>query len=146
MARKGLVDVKFRGWKKTQDRVDRLSETAPQAMLMALAKLGEIIITDAVKRVPVSTGRLRDSAYVATPDRTGFRKAIEIGFGTDHAVEVHEKTEVPHLTGEAKFLEKAVTSKAKRALWQVADLAEKFFEKGGKPSTTFPTSPKGGQG
>ena len=141
----GPIGVTFSGWDKTWQRIRALEKTAPEAVIIGLMALGERIMSDAVKRVPVDTGRLRSSGYVAPPARTGVRNAVEIGFGTDYAIPVHERTELTHTTGEAKFLQNAIIAKSARAVWQVAEFAEKYIEKGGQAKgTKFPQSPRGG--
>ena len=136
--------VKLRGWKETQDRLDRLRKTAPQAVVIGMMALGEEIMADSVRRTPVDTGRLRSTAYVAPPRLAG-DWTVELGYGTNYAVAVHERTEASHSTGEAKFLENAVLSRGARGLWKIAERAEKLIERGGEPpQTRYPLGPQEG--
>lgn len=106
--------------------------------------LGEEIMADSVRRTPVDTGRLRSTAYVAPPRLAG-DWTVELGYGTNYAVAVHERTEASHSTGEAKFLENAVLSRGARGLWKIAERAEKLIERGGEPpQTRYPLGPQEG--
>lgn len=52
------------------------------------------------KECPVDTGRLRASAYTR-PTEEGAR----VGYTSDYSVYVHERVDIPHKVGKAKFLE-----------------------------------------
>lgn len=54
--------------------------------------------------VPVDTGRLRASGAVVPVGRV-FNFSVIVGYATHYAVSVHERVEVPHVVGQAKFLE-----------------------------------------
>lgn len=136
-----MIDIKIKGIERTQQRLRDVRKHAPEAIVIGMMALGEKIMSDAVARVPVDTGRLRQTAYVAPPSMTGEAGSIELGFGTDYAVQVHERTEVPHEHGEAKFLEKAVLKKGVGQLHFIADQAEAYIARGGtNPTTKFKTS------
>lgn len=136
-----MIDVRIKGIAKTQQRLRAVNKTAPEAIIVGMMALGERIMSDAVARCPVDTGRLRQSAYVAPPQVTGERDSVELGFGTGYAVDVHERTEVRHESGEAKFLEKAVMKKGVGQLHFIADQAEAYIARGASsPSTKFKTS------
>lgn len=97
---------------------DEISKRAAQwikryenATAAALYQEGLAIDAKAVAKTPVDSGRLRATHYVAPPVKDKGRMTVEIGFGTDYAVYVHERTEVGHPVGEAKFLEKALNER-----------------------------------
>ena len=76
------------------------------------------VIQDSVPLVPVDTGSLRASNYVAEPEIKGNTVHVEAGYGgvatkinpktleptTVYALQVHENLEAHHPTGQAKFL------------------------------------------
>jgi hypothetical protein len=66
----------------------------------------ELVKEEAVRRCPIDTGKLRKSARVKMRGNTG-----SISFGDDleiyYAIYVHERLDLHHPVGEAKFLEKA---------------------------------------
>lgn len=118
-----------------------IAKTMPEAAARGIYAAGEVILADATERTPVDTGRLRSSGYCAPPRGTAGDYVVEVGFGTDYAPAVHEKTEVHHAVGEAKFLEKAIQAQAKRALQVCAQVAERFAAKGGEPTGPWPERP-----
>lgn len=95
-------------------RFKQMQEGIVDAVDAGLYAGGNIIMSDSIPRVPVDTGNLRASGYVTLPkDHT-----VEIGYGgsaKSYAVPVHEKTEVRHEVGEAKYLERAAESREKNA-------------------------------
>lgn len=139
-----MVKVEFTGdWKRIAARLSALKKTGPQAVVIGMSALAERIMADAVRRVPVATGLLRSSGYIAPPSRLSRGDQVELGFGADYAVPVHERTEVRHATGEAKFLERAIVAHTSGGLREVAAAAEAAFEKGGQPGASkFPQSPR----
>lgn len=58
------------------------------------------------RQVPVDTGRLRATATVGGPVDTGNGPEVPLGYGTDYALYVHERTDMRHnAPTKAKFLE-----------------------------------------
>lgn len=78
----------------------------------------EALAVDAlsVKKTPVDTGRLRATHYVAPPVQQGEQVVVELGNGTEYAIYVHERTDVAHAVGEAKFLQNALNERSKGML------------------------------
>lgn len=73
----------------------------------ALVKSASLIKARAVVKTPVDTGFLRSSSYInLTNDLSN--PSIEIGYIASYATSVHEDLEANRVTGEAKFLSKAV--------------------------------------
>jgi len=97
----------FRGVEELQRNLNRLAKEYPEAAEQALHEEAEIIMADAKERCPVDTGRLRATGYVQPPSDG----EVEIGFGTDYGIYVHERTELNHPSGEAKFLENAINAR-----------------------------------
>lgn len=73
----------------------------------ALNVVAEETMTEAKRRTPVDTGTLRRSGKVHKR-ATARSLTAEMSFGTEYGVFVHERTDVRHPTGEAKFLENAI--------------------------------------
>ena len=82
------------------------------AAAAALYQEGLAVDADSVKRTPVDTGRLRATHYVTPPVQRGDDVIVEVGNGTEYAVYVHERTELRHTTGEAKFLQNALNARS----------------------------------
>lgn len=72
--------------------------------------------------VPRETGALANSGRL-TVDETNLRAEITYGEGLpdDRAVAVHEQLEVPHKTGQAKYLEAPVTESPDKTMGAIAD-------------------------
>lgn len=84
----------------------------------ALQAEGELILEEAKNQCPTETGALRNSAFITPPVQDPKEIRVICGFGTDavvnpktdtptkqYAVPVHERLDVDHPTGKAKFLE-----------------------------------------
>lgn len=66
------------------------------ALSAALYQEGLAVDAESVKQVPVDTGRLRGTHYVAPPTEGAASPVCEIGYGTDYAVPVHENMKARH--------------------------------------------------
>ena len=102
----------------------------------------EQVADAAATRTPQDTRELIESRYVA-PRGDG---TVEIGYGAAHAVPVHEKTEVGHDTGEAKFLERAVDTTRQGALQTIASNLGPLRKGGRAQPRKHPRRPPGGRG
>ena len=78
----------------------------PVRAAAALNFVAEETMTDAKIHTPVKFGTLKRSGHVQ--HATARSLAARLVFGTEYAVWVHERTELRHKNGEAKFLEHAV--------------------------------------
>lgn len=78
----------------------------------ALFEEGEHIMGQAKQLTPVKTGRLRASGHVKPPETSGTTVTVELAFGTDYAIYVHEIEGRNHPVGQAKFLEQPVKAAA----------------------------------
>lgn len=101
-----------------------------KAVAGAIYQEGQAILSESKKQVPVDTGRLRQSANVSRPKPTGDPVAI-LSYGTDYALAVHERLEVNHPTGKAKFLEDPVNAAKLGYARRIADRARRLRLAGG---------------
>lgn len=89
-------------------RLDRIVEKGRDGLMAAGEKILELSNT----KVPVLTGRLRDSGRVSfyADSKTDYYVVVSYGDQSVlYAIKVHEDLEARHIHGgEAKFLEKAV--------------------------------------
>lgn len=100
-----------------QEQVARNMKAAIERMQQG-AKAGAYqaagnIITEAKERCPVDVGTLAGSGYAGQPTIEGSILTVPMGFGgpaEDYAIVQHEKLELHHAKGEAKFLERALDS------------------------------------
>lgn len=109
----------------------RFFEQAPeqfkQAAARALYAEAELIMADSKENYcPVDVGNLRDTGHVKQPKIDGGQVIVEMGYGgpaVDYAEIVHERLDVHHPVGQAKYLETPL-NQAKSGL--LAKLAERI--------------------
>ncbi len=100
---------------------------------------------DAIPRTPSEEGELVDSAFVSLPIKTPRGTVVVFGYGAEHAIFVHERTDVQHTVGESKFLEKAIRSVGRNLTTFIARQTEKNIQSkvGVRASKgEFPTEPR----
>lgn len=85
-----------------------LSAAVRRAAVAGLRHAAEETRTYAVNITPKDRGHLRESAEVSV-DAGNLEAAIS--YNTPYAVYVHERTELNHKVGQAKFLETAIAVK-----------------------------------
>lgn len=93
---------------KLKRHIDVEAEKFERAAYKAIERIAWEIARDAKIRTPVDTGFLRNSQKVE--QRGPGEWAIV--YLTSYALYVHEREELEHETGEAKFLENAFKAKA----------------------------------
>jgi hypothetical protein len=85
---------KVRGAATMARKIRGISKSHPDKVLKALYLEAELVITDAKRNyVPVDLGTLRNSGYVAPPEREGSKISVRFGFGgaaSAYAITVHE--------------------------------------------------------
>lgn len=136
------VTIELRGYEKVRAELLRQMRICPPAAGAMLYAFGTRVMRDSVKRTPTQTGELKESAYVTAPQMSSTRQAVEVGYGSHHAVQVHEETEASHDDGEAKFLQRALDAARGGALQQMErDFLTALKSNGGLPPAEFPTAP-----
>jgi len=93
---------------RTIEALRRLPHVAIQSVAKAFYREGEELIAEAKEEVPVDTGALRASGFVEAPEIQGNTVTVRCGFGgpaTEYAFWVHERLDVYHPVGKAKYLE-----------------------------------------
>lgn len=123
-------------------KLKALAEAYPEACAAQVYEEALAVDADMVPRIPVDTGRLRSTHYVSPPETGGGTIVSEVGVGTDYAVYVHERTEVYHAVGEAKFLEKALLKRAQGMLVRMARGIEAKVRKGIGVNAVPSTAPR----
>jgi hypothetical protein len=88
-------------------RMQEYLQKAPAAARGAMRDAGEQIIGDAQAICPVDKGTLQASGTVDDSNLESGNELV-IGFDTDYAAVVHERLDVHHPQGQAKYLETAV--------------------------------------
>ena len=93
------------------ENLERMIHAMPARAAEALNVVGEETMEEAKRRTPVLTGHLRRSGLVHHASARDL--SVRLTFGTEYAVFVHERTELRHRVGEAKFLENALAFTAR---------------------------------
>lgn len=80
----------------------------------ALYEIGNEVMAESKRLVPVDTGALKGSGYVTAPAVDGGKIEVELGYGgpaAQYAVRQHEDLSLRHPGGgQAKFLEQPLTA------------------------------------
>ena len=116
--------VKIKGVEKLRSNLAKVAKKYPGVANQVLFEEGEGLVEIAVPLTPIDVGTLRGSYFVNRPIRSGNRLKLTLGVGgaaKDYAVPVHERTEVSHPVGQAKFLEKAVKINRRGMLKRMRD-------------------------
>lgn len=101
------LKLEVTGHQAMSRRMLKLAALAPSSAAIALNEVAEETMTDSKEHTPVEFGVLKGSGHVfqhATPARM----EAKLAYGTEYAIYVHERTELRHEVGEAKFLENAL--------------------------------------
>lgn len=111
----------------TSDLISALSKLGKVAEKVAgpiLVSEAELLMTKAKMLTPVDTGALRASGHVQAPVVEGGKVSVTLGFGgaaEAYAVPVHERMDVHHPVGQAKFLETPVREWESDGVKRLAD-------------------------
>jgi hypothetical protein len=100
-----MFKVTISGFENIQKNIQNLDQIIDVVLKDELYKMGQHLRSESVKECPVDTGRLRASATVTPVQKKEDKYFVEVGYGTDYAIYVHERTELHHTVGKAKYLE-----------------------------------------
>lgn len=95
------------GFDEVLNNLNEIDNNVEARGMEQLEAAAEVILTRAQQLTPVDTGRLRASGYTK---RRGTK--VEIGFKAPYSLYVHERTDLHHTNGQAKFLETAMNELA----------------------------------
>ena len=145
MPRSFEISLEIEGLQDLSDELSKYKKRGVQAMAAGLYGLGLDIMRDSILDTPKDTGYLRASSYVTQPS-TVVDPEVELGYGAEYAVYVHENITARHDEGHAKFLETAIQKHVKGGLATVRRRAMNVIDRGGGlPPSTVPTRPKKGK-
>lgn len=108
--------AKVQTMQELQALLSKLGKGALEQAGRALYQEALVIQRESMKRTPVDTGALRASHETKQPDTTGGEVSVRIVVGgpaAPYALFVHERLDVHHPVGQAKFLESAVLEAAR---------------------------------
>lgn len=112
-------------------KLNSLGDGANSVAATVLYQESEKIITDAKRLTPVLTGDLRNSGFVRPPLICKSGVSVELGFGgaaASYAVFVHERVDIPHKVGQAKFLEAAFVARKDAVMVRLTEELKRFYK------------------
>jgi len=101
-------DIKIKGIKEVKKNLREYPYKTLKALGKATYEESQIILGESKKQCPVDTGTLRSTGHVTEPKYTKSSVEIQIGYGgaaAPYAIYVHERLDLRHKVGKAKFLE-----------------------------------------
>lgn len=135
--------MKIKGAAEVMRELEKLAKKYPKATAAALYEEGLAIESESAKLVPVDTGRLRATHYTAPPRDDGNKIKVEVGYGTDYALYVHERMKARHKVGQAKYLEVPFKASRRGYAGRVASRIKKHVERGISFAAVKPTPGRG---
>ena len=117
------MSVKLSGKDSFMRKVSRLRDVkGPRAYRAALGKILLNVERESIKRTPIDTGNLRRSAAgnatVYSANKKGAKGTVY--YTANYAVYVHERTELRHTVGEAKYLQNAIVNVKRKLPFQLS--------------------------
>lgn len=107
----------FTGLAAAQAGLTALPVTMGQGFKTALRSWAEDVLERSQQLVPINTGRLRSTGQVTGPEMKDGAWQVSISYGAGktawYAAIVHERLDVKHPRGQAKFLEQPLTEQLK---------------------------------
>lgn len=103
----GTFEYSLTGGAALIARLTALSARVREAAAAAMYQDAEETMTISKGLVPVDTGTLRASGFVEPPEITADNIIVRMGYGgaaSDYALKVHERTDISHKVGQAKYL------------------------------------------
>jgi hypothetical protein len=120
-----VIRISVSGGPKVRAELIRQTSRYKRAMDVALYQMGFDIMARTIPITPVEVGRLRNSQYV-TPPR-GLTRYVEVGFGVDYAVPVHERPARHKAPTQSKFLEKTISAMRASYMMKLAKLTRAAY-------------------
>ena len=108
-------EVKLENVKEVEQEIRKYALKFPEKIKPILYEEAQEIMSESKKQCPVDTGALRASGYVNEPEETKEGIYVQMGYGgpsAPYAIYVHERLDLHHRVGKAKFLEDPVKDRA----------------------------------
>lgn len=118
------------GDKKLRRNLSKLAVKYPEAAGAALFLEASVIMAKSKPLVPVQFGLLRNSGGVSKPTMTASGPFVILFYGTKYGIFVHERTDIAHKVGQAKYLEEPFMAALPGMAQRLADRIKDNIEKG----------------
>ena len=127
-----MATFEIEGIPQLKAALRKAGDRAPKALASAFYIEAEKIMRASREIVPVSSGRLKGSAVVQLPEINMSGVSIEFGYGgaaSTYAAAVHERLDLHHPVGRAKFLEEPTLEAAHGMGQRMAVTIRKYLER-----------------
>lgn len=119
--------VELEGFKEVYQKLGLLEEEIIETAFKGIKKLGEVILGESQKLVPVDTGTLKRSGTTQSSKKD---HSVTISYNTPYARKQHEDNTLNHPRGgQAKYLERPFNEKSGEAETYIADALQKKLRK-----------------
>ena len=119
--------IEIDGFQEIYKKLGLLEEEIAAAAFKGIKKLGEVILGESQKLVPVDTGVLKDSGTVQSNKR---EQSVTISYNTPYARKQHEDNTLNHPRGgQAKYLERPFNEKVGEAEGYIANELQRILRK-----------------
>jgi len=135
------MTLKVKGLKEIKAMIRKSAEEIQGALAAAIYEEGLALDDRSVRLVPVDTGRLRASHFVAPPSATSEGPTCEVGYGTVYALRQHEELDWQHTVGQANYLGQPMLERQAGYTERVAKRTWSNFEAGVDMPIIDPTTP-----
>lgn len=122
------LTLELEGFKQLVNGLDQLPIKVGQEFGHSLRRWAEEVMTNSKQLVPVRTGHLRDTGEISGPEFKGGAWEVSLGYGDKrawYAAIVHERLDVRHPTGQAKYLEQPINENLPRVDQMLQDAIER---------------------
>jgi len=110
-----MIKIEIKNIDQLLEAYGKVGDIVRKEMKDALNKSAAVVERSAKRKTPVDTGTLRRSIQKPRRVRAG-DKQVYVGSNVKYALPVHEKLNVFHKVGEAKFLENALLENEKKCI------------------------------
>lgn len=118
-----MIGGKMFGAKEMIAKLKQIADRFPDRVAAAIYREAQIEMTESKRRVPVKTGVLRASGFVAEPERHGRNISVTLSYGgaaDAYAIIVHENPDAFHKNGQWKYLESVLNESRPYMLGRIA--------------------------
>lgn len=116
-------DYDLTGLQEVQQNLNREIDKIQNKSKQGVLEAGLLVERESKQKTPVDTNNLKAGTYTE-PLITFKGPGAEIGYMAFYAIHVHERTELNHPTGEAKFLENALHENERNIIELIRDNVE----------------------
>jgi len=119
--------IEIKGFQEIYKNLGLIESEIVESAFKGIKKLGEVILGESQKLVPVDTGTLKDSGTTQSSKKD---HSVTISYNTPYARKQHEDNTLNHPRGgQAKYLERPFNEKAGEAESYIANELQKKLRK-----------------